>query len=187
MIFAGDSDADLDEIEEFLTGARHTAVADRVLATVLFTDVVASTERAAQLGDRAWRALLDAHDRVVRRQLERFRGREVNTVGDGFVVTFDGPGRAIQCACAIRHGVKALEIEVRAGLHTGEIELRGDDVAGIAVHLAQRVSALAAPGEVLVSRTVADLVVGSGIEFDDRGEHELRGVPGTWHLYSVVA
>jgi class 3 adenylate cyclase len=187
MIFAGDSDADLDEIEEFLTGARHTAVTDRVLATVLFTDVVGSTERAAQLGDRAWRALLDAHDGVVRRQLERFRGREVNTVGDGFVATFDGPGRAIQCACAIRDGVKALDIEVRAGLHTGEIELRGDDVAGIAVHLAQRVSALAAPGEVLVSRTVADLVVGSGIEFADRGEHELRGVPGTWHLYSVVA
>jgi class 3 adenylate cyclase len=187
LIFAGDSDADVDEIEEFLTGARHAPDTDRVLATVLFTDIVGSTERAAQLGDRSWRELLDSHDRVVRRQLERFRGREVNTSGDGFVATFDGPGRAVQCACAIRDAVKALEMEVRTGLHVGEIELRGNDVAGIAVHLAQRVSALAAPGEVLVSRTVTDLVVGSGIQFADRGEHELRGVPGTWHLYSVVA
>jgi class 3 adenylate cyclase len=187
LIFAGDSDADLDEIEEFLTGARHAAVTDRVLATVLFTDIVGSTERAARLGDRAWRGLLDAHDGVVRRQLERFRGREVNTVGDGFVATFDGPGRAIQCACAIRDAVKGLEVEVRTGLHTGEIELRGDDVAGIAVHIAQRVSALAQPAEVLVSRTVTDLVAGSGIRFEDRGECQLKGVPGSWHLYSVVA
>jgi class 3 adenylate cyclase/alpha-beta hydrolase superfamily lysophospholipase len=187
MIFAGDSNADLDQIEEFLTGSAHVAVADRVLATVLFTDMVGSTERAAQLGDREWRALLDAHDRIVRRQLERFRGREVNTLGDGFVATFDGPGRAVQCACAIRDAVKALELEVRAGLHTGEIELRGDDVAGIAVHLAQRVSALAEPGEVLVSRTVTDLVVGSGLQFTGRGTHELKGVPGTWDLYAVVA
>jgi len=154
---------------------------------VLFTDIVGSTERAAELGDRAWRRLLDAHDTAVRRQLERFRGREVNTVGDGFVATFDGPGRAVQCACAIRDAVKALQIEVRAGLHTGEVEVRGDDVAGIAVHLAQRVSSLARPGEVLVSRTVTDLVVGSGVRFDDRGEHELKGIPGTWHLYAVVA
>jgi class 3 adenylate cyclase len=187
MIFAGDSDADLDQIEEFLTGARHDAVTDRVLATVLFTDIVGSTERAAQLGDRAWRGVLDSHDRVVRRQLERFRGREVNTVGDGFVATFDGPGRAIQCACAIRDAVRALEIDVRTGLHTGEVEMRGDDVAGIAVHLAQRVSALAHPGEVLVSRTVTDLVAGSGLQFEDRGEHELKGIPGSWHLYSVAA
>jgi Adenylate and Guanylate cyclase catalytic domain len=132
MIFSGDSDADVDQIEEFLTGAAHTAVTDRVLATVLFTDIVGSTERAAQLGDRAWRGLLDTHDGVVRRQLDRFRGREINTVGDGFVATFDGPGRAVQCACAIRDAVKVLDLEVRAGLHTGEIELRGDDVAGIA-------------------------------------------------------
>jgi class 3 adenylate cyclase len=182
-----DADADLDQIEEFLTGALHVVVTDRVLATVLFTDIVGSTERAAQLGDRAWRALLDAHDGVVRRQLERFRGREVKTVGDGFVATFDGPGRAIQCACAIRDAVKALEIEVRTGLHTGEIEIRGEDVAGIAVHLAQRVSATAHPGEVLVSRTVTDLVAGSGLQFEDRGEHELKGVPGSWRLFAVEA
>jgi class 3 adenylate cyclase len=186
LIIAGDADADLDEIEEFLTGARHAPDTDRVLATVLFTDIVGSTERAGAIGDRRWRDLLDSHDRAVRRQLERFRGREVNTVGDGFVATFDGPGRAIQCACAIRDAVKVVEIEVRTGLHTGEIEMRGEDVAGIAVHLAQRVSALAQPGEVLVSRTVTDLVAGSGIQFEDRGEHELKGVPGTWHLYSVV-
>jgi class 3 adenylate cyclase len=158
-----------------------------VLATVLFTDIVGSTERAAKLGDRAWRGLLDAHDRVVRRQLERFRGREVNTVGDGFVATFDGPGRAIQCACAIRDAVKALDIEVRIGLHTGEIEMRGDDVAGIAVHMAQRVCALARPGEVFVSRTVTDLVAGSGLQFEERGQHDLKGIPGTWQLYSVLA
>ena len=187
LIHAGNSDAVLDEIEEFLTGARHTPAPDRVLATVLFTDIVASTERAAELGDKRWRELLDAHDRSVRRQLERFRGREVNTIGDGFVATFEGPGRGIQCACAIRDALKTLDIDVRAGLHTGEIEVRGDDVAGIAVHLAQRVSGLAPAGEVLVSRTVTDLVAGSGIVFEDRGEHELKGVPGVWHLYSVVA
>jgi class 3 adenylate cyclase len=186
LIFVGDSDADVDAIEEFLTGTRHAVVTDRVLATVVFTDIVGSTERAAQVGDRAWRTLLDAHDRVVRRQLERFRGREVKTLGDGFVATFDGPGRAIRCACAIRDAVKALEIEVRTGLHTGEIEMRGDDVAGIAVHLAQRVSTLAQPGEVLVSRTVTDLVAGSGIQFGDRGEHDLKGVPGAWRLFAVV-
>jgi class 3 adenylate cyclase len=187
LTHAGNSDAVLDEIEEFLTGTRHTPAPGRVLATVLFTDIVASTERAAELGDKRWRELLDAHDRAVRRQLERFRGQEVNTVGDGFVATFDGPGRGIQCACAIRDALKPLEIEVRTGLHTGEIELRGDDVAGIAVHLAQRVSGLAPAGEVLVSRTVTDLVAGSGIDFEDRGEHELKGVPGTWHLYAVRA
>jgi class 3 adenylate cyclase len=186
LIFVGDSDADVDEIEEFLTGARHVPDTDRVLATVLFTDIVGSTERAAQLGDRVWRELLDSHDRVVRRQLERFRGREVNTSGDGFLATFDGPGRAVQCACAIRDAVKALEVEVRTGLHIGEIELRGNDVAGIAVHLAQRVCALAQPAEVLVSRTVTDLVAGSGLKFEDRGEHELKGVPGSWHLYAVA-
>jgi class 3 adenylate cyclase len=187
LMVVGDSDADLDEIEEFLTGVRHAPATDRVLATVLFTDIVGSTERAAELGDRRWRELLDAHDRAVRRQLERFRGREVNTAGDGFLATFDGPGRAIECAGAIRAAVRALDIEVRAGLHTGEIEMRGDDVAGVAVHIGARVSALAGTGEVLVSSTVKDLVAGSGIEFEDRGEHELKGVPGTWHLYSVVA
>jgi class 3 adenylate cyclase len=186
LMFVGDSDGDIDQIEEFLTGTRQAVGTDRVLATVLFTDIVGSTERATRLGDRAWRALLDAHDRVVRRQLERLRGREVKTVGDGFVATFDGPGRAIQCACAIRDALKALDIEVRAGLHPGEVELRGDDVAGIAVHLAQRVSALADPGKVFVSRTVTDLVAGSGIQFEDQGEHNLKGIAGTWHLYSVV-
>jgi class 3 adenylate cyclase len=187
LIFVGDSDADVDEIEEFLTGTRHPITTDRVLATVLFTDIVGSTERATTLGDRRWRELLDSHDRAVRHELRRFGGREVNTVGDGFVATFDGPGRAIRCACAIRDAVKALEIEVRTGLHTGEIEMRGDDVAGIAVHLAQRVSALAHPGEVIVSRTVTDLVAGSGIQFEDRGEHNLKGITGTWQLYSVLA
>jgi len=185
LIFAGDADADLDEIEEFLTGARHAPATDRVLATVLFTDIVGSTERAAELGDRRWRDLLDSHDRTVRRQLERFRGREVNTAGDGFLATFDGPGRAIECACAIRDAVRALGIEVRAGLHTGEIEARGDDVAGMAVHIGQRVSALAGAGEVLVSRTVTDLVAGSGLQFVERGEKELKGVPGTWAVFAV--
>jgi class 3 adenylate cyclase len=140
---------------------------------------------AAERGDKVWRELLDRHDRAVRRQLERFGGREVNTSGDGFIAAFDGPGRAIQCACAIRDAVGAFGIEVRAGMHTGEVETRGDDVAGMAVHIGARVSALASGGEVLVSGTVKDLVVGSGIEFDDHGEHELKGVPGAWHLYRV--
>jgi class 3 adenylate cyclase len=187
VMFVGDSDSDLDEIEEFLTGARHAPVTDRVLATVLFTDIVGSTQRAAELGDRRWRDLLDAHDRAVRRQLERFRGREVNTAGDGFLASFDGPGRAIECACAIRDAVRALGIEVRAGLHTGEIEVRGDDVAGMAVHIGARVAALAGPSEVLVSGGVPPLVAGSGIAFNDRGEHELKGVPGTWKLFAVQA
>jgi class 3 adenylate cyclase len=156
-----------------------------VLATVLFTDIVGSTQRAAELGDRRWRDLLDAHDRAIRRQLERFRGREVNTAGDGFLATFDGPGRAILCACAIRDTVRALGIEVRAGLHTGEIELRGEDVAGVAVHIGARVAAIAGPGEVLVSGAIPPLVAGSGIAFADRGERELKGVPGTWRLYAV--
>jgi class 3 adenylate cyclase len=185
LIFVGDADADLDEIEEFLTGARHAPATDRVLATVLFTDIVGSTERVAELGDRRWRDLLDSHDRTVRRQLGRFRGREVNTSGDGFLATFDGPGRAIECACAIRDAVRALGIEVRAGLHTGEIEVRGDDVAGMAVHIGARVSASAGAGEVFASSTVKDLVAGSGIEFDDRGEHDLKGVPGAWRLFAV--
>lgn len=186
MIYAGNSDADLDEIEEFLTGARHAPRTDRVLATMLFTDIVGSTEHASGLGDRRWRDVLDGHDRTVRRQLERFHGREVNTAGDGFLATFDGPGRAIHCACAIRDAVRALGIEVRAGLHTGEIEVRGDDIAGLAVHIGARVAHDAGAGQVLVSSTVKDLVAGSGIEFDDGGEHELKGVPGRWRLYSVV-
>jgi len=188
LIFVGNSDADLDEIDEFLTGARPAPRADRVLATVLFTDIVGSTEHLAELGDRNWRDLLDAHDRAIRRQLERFRGREVGTRGDGFVATFDGPGRAIECGCAMRDAVRALGLEIRVGLHTGEIEVRaGDDVAGVAVHIGARVAQHAGASEVLVSSTVKDLVAGSGIEFDDRGEHELKGVPETWRLFSVVS
>jgi class 3 adenylate cyclase/alpha-beta hydrolase superfamily lysophospholipase len=186
LIYAGDSVALLDEVEEFLTGTRSKVETDRVLATVLFTDIVGSTDRAADLGDKKWRDLLDAHDEAVRRQLERFRGREINTTGDGFAATFDGPGRAIQCARAIRDAVRALGIDLRAGLHTGEIELRGDDVAGMAVHIAARVAASAAPGEILVSGAVPPLVVGSGVEFDDRGQHDLKGVPGAWKLFAVV-
>ncbi|MFI5506158.1 adenylate/guanylate cyclase domain-containing protein [Mycobacterium sp. NPDC051804] len=174
------------EIAEFLTGHQAEVPDDRVLATVLFTDIVDSTRRAAALGDREWRALLDAHDAVVRAQLARFRGREVNTSGDGFLATFDGPQRAIRCAMAIRDGVQALGIEVRAGLHTGEVEIRGDDIGGIAVHIGARVSALPGPNDVLVSSTLRDLVIGSGLEFDDRGAHQLKGVPGEWRLFAVA-
>jgi pimeloyl-ACP methyl ester carboxylesterase/class 3 adenylate cyclase len=183
--FVGDAEAVLDEIEEFLTGARPVAEPDRVLATVLFTDVVGSTELAARLGDRRWRDLLDAHHAAVRRQLDRFRGREVKTVGDGFLATFDGPARAIRCADAIRASVRTLGLEVRAGLHTGEVELIGDDVGGIAIHVGARVAALAGPGEVLVSSTVKDLVAGSGLRFEDRGTHRLKGVPEGWRLFAA--
>ena len=170
------------EIAEFLTGHQADVADDRVLATVLFTDIVDSTRRAAEIGDRDWHALLDAHDAVVRAQLARFRGREVNTSGDGFLAMFDGPQRAIRCAMAIRDAVQALGIQVRAGLHTGECEIRGDDIGGIAVHIGARVSALAGPNDVLVSSTLRDLVIGSGLEFEDRGAHELKGVPGEWRL-----
>ena len=175
------------EIAEFLTGHQAEVADDRVLATVLFTDIVDSTRMAAEIGDRNWHALLDAHDAVVRSQLARFRGREVNTSGDGFLATFDGPQRAIRCAMAIRDAVQPLGIEVRAGLHTGECEIRGDDIGGIAVHIGARVSALAGPNDVLVSSTLRDLVIGSGLEFDDRGAHQLKGVPGDWHLFAVAA
>jgi class 3 adenylate cyclase len=184
--FVGDQDAILDEIEEFLTGVRRSVETDRVLATVLFTDIVGSTKRAVQLGDREWRDLLDSHHRAVRRELDRWRGTEVDTAGDGFLATFDGPARAIRCACAIRDAVRGLGLEIRAGLHTGECEVHGETVAGIAVHIGARVAALAGPGEVLVSSTVKDLVAGSGIEFDEHGEYELKGVPGRWRLYSVA-
>jgi class 3 adenylate cyclase len=175
------------EIAEFLTGEQAEVPDDRVLATVLFTDIVDSTRRAAEMGDRDWHALLDAHDAVVRSQLARFRGREVNTSGDSFLATFDGPQRAIRCAMAIRDAVQALGIEVRAGLHTGECEVRGDDIGGIAVHIGARVSTLAGPNDVLVSSTLRDLVIGSGLEFEDRGTHELKGVPGEWHLFAVAS
>ena len=175
------------EIAEFLTGQHADVPDDRVLATVLFTDIVDSTRRAAEMGDRDWHALLDAHDAVVRVQLTRFRGREVNTSGDGFLAMFDGPQRAIRCAMAIRDAVQALGIEVRAGLHTGECEVRGDDIGGIAVHIGARVSALAGPNDVLVSSTLRDLVIGSGLEFEDHGAHTLKGVPGEWKLFRVTA
>ena len=175
------------EIAEFLTGQQAEVADDRVLATVLFTDIVDSTRRAAEMGDRDWHALLDAHDAVVRAQLNRFRGREVNTSGDGFLAMFDGPQRAIRCAMAIRDAVQALGIQVRAGLHTGECEVRGDDIGGLAVHIGARVSALAGPNDVLVSSTLRDLVIGSGLEFEDRGAHELKGVPGEWHLFAVAS
>ena len=178
--------ASFQEIAEFLTGHQAEVAEDRVLATVLFTDIVDSTRRAAEMGDRDWHALLDAHDAVVRSQLSRFRGREVNTSGDGFLAMFDGPQRAIRCAMAIRDAVQTLGIEVRAGLHTGECEVRGDDIGGIAVHIGARVSALAGPNDVLVSSTLRDLVIGSGLEFEDRGTHQLKGVPGEWRLFAVA-
>jgi class 3 adenylate cyclase/pimeloyl-ACP methyl ester carboxylesterase len=180
-----DTDAIVDEVEQFLTGVRGAPEPDRVLATVMFTDIVASTERAAELGDRRWRSVLDDHESLVRRELDRFHGREVKTTGDGFLVTFDGPARAIRCAWAIAEEVRSLGIEIRAGLHTGECELRNSDVGGIAVHIGSRVQSRADPSEVLVSSTVKDLVAGSGIEFADRGEHELKGVPDRWHLFAV--
>jgi class 3 adenylate cyclase len=175
-----------DEVAEFLTGERPVVEIERVLTTMLFTDIVGSTERAASLGDERWRVLLDAHDRTVRDQLGRHRGREVETSGDSFFASFDGPARAIRCAQAIVKATGTLGVELRVGLHTGECEVRGDHLGGLAVHIAARVGALAASGEVLVSGTVKDLVVGSGIEFIDRGEHQLKGVPGSWKLFAVV-
>jgi class 3 adenylate cyclase len=185
LYWVGDTDLMLDEVQEFLTGVRHGADPDRVLATILFTDIVGSTELIFEVGERKWRDLLDSHDAAMRRQLERFRGREVKTTGDGVLATFDGPGRALLCACAIRDAAAQLGLQIRAGVHVGEIEIRGDDVAGTAVHIGQRVQALAQPGEVLVSATVKDLVAGSNIEFEDRGQHALKGVPGTWQLFRV--
>jgi len=186
----GDSDRLFKELEAFLTTiteqARPTLEVDRVLATVLFTDIVDATARAAELGDRAWRRLLEAHHEVVRSQLQQFRGREMDTAGDGFFATFDGPARAIRCACAIRERLTELEVEIRAGLHTGECELVDGKASGIAVHTGARVASRAEPGQILVSSTVKDLVAGSGLTFDDRGTHELKGVPGDWRLYSVA-
>ncbi len=184
--WVGDQDAILDEVEEFLTGVRRGPEPDRVLATVLFTDIIGSTERAAQIGDRRWRGLLDGYYAHVRRELGRFRGREIDTAGDGVLATFDGPARAIRCACEIGRAVKSLGIEVRSGLHTGEIEVMDTSVGGIAVHIGARVAAHAGAGEVLVSSTVKDLVAGSGIRFEDRGSHTLKGVPGEWRLFSAA-
>lgn len=180
-----DGDDILDEMQEFLTGVREPAEPERMLATVLFTDIVGSTDRARELGDRRWRDLLERHNEIVRRDLERFRGVEIDTAGDGFFATFDGPARAIRCARSIVENVRGVGLDVRSGLHTGECELSAGSVRGIAVHTGARVASLAAPGEVLVSSTVKDLVAGSGIEFTDRGVHELKGIPGEWRLYAA--
>ena len=185
LYWVGDTAAVLDEIEEFLTGARGGSDAERILTTVLFTDIVGSTDWAASLGDVRWRDLLDSHDQLVRDELRRFHGREVNTAGDGFVASFPSPSRAIDCAQSVVERVRDLGIEVRAGVHAGEVEIRGDDVAGMAVHIGARVAAKAEASEVLVSSTVRDIVTGSGRRFVDRGVHELKGVPGEWRLYAV--
>ena len=185
-IWVGESDSVVDEVEAFLTGTRSAHEADRVLATLLFTDIVDSTKRAAKLGDRRWRELLDQHNGVVRREIARFRGREIKTLGDGFIATFDGPARAVRCALAIAEGVRPLDIEIRSGVHTGEVEFKGDDVGGIAVHIAARVAALATGSQILVSRTVRDLVAGSGLSFSDRGMHALKGIPEELRLYAVA-
>ena len=184
--WVGDTGPMLDEIEEFITGVRGGFDAERVLTTIVFTDIVGSTQRAAALGDLRWHDLLDNHDRIVRHELGRFRGREVNTSGDGFVATFTSPSVAIDCADAIVDAVRPLGIEVRIGIHAGEVEIRGDDVAGMAVHIGARVAALAGPSEVLVSSTVREIVTGSRHTFAERGEHELKGVPGRWRVYALV-
>jgi class 3 adenylate cyclase len=184
--WVGDQDAVLDEIEESLTGVRRGPQLDRVLATVLFTDIVDSTKKAAELGDARWKELLRAHDERVRTELARFRGVEVKTTGDGFLATFDGPARAVGCAQTLAGTMGNLGIEIRAGCHTGEVELLSGDLGGIAVHIGARIAALAGAGEVLVSSTVKDLVVGAGLRFDDRGIHPLKGVPDAWHLYAVA-
>jgi pimeloyl-ACP methyl ester carboxylesterase/class 3 adenylate cyclase len=181
----GDIDSLVDEIEEFLTGIRPVRAPDRVLATVLFTDIIGATEKAAGLGDRRWHELLDNHHATVRRNLVRFRGREIDTAGDSFFAAFDGPARAVQCACAVADAVQPLGLEIRAGLHTGECQVMGAKVGGIAVHIGARVAALAGAGEVLVSSTVKDLVAGSGLRFADRGIKQLKGVPGEWHIFAV--
>jgi len=181
------TDQILDEVEEFLTGARSVPERDRVLASVLFTDIVDSTRRAAELGDSKWRLLLNQHDALAERQIARHGGRLVKTTGDGVLATFDGPARSVRCARAISEGAQALGMEIRAGVHTGEVELRGDDIAGIGVNIAARIEAMAQPGEVLVSRTVTDLVAGSDLEFDSRGEHDLKGVPGRWQVFAARA
>jgi len=183
--FLGDFNAIVDEVEEFVTGVRPPPERNRVLATVLFTDIVGSTASAAASGDRQWRSILDDHDRLVVDQIARFHGRRIKTTGDGVLAMFDGPGRAVQCACAIRASVRSLGLEIRSGLHCGEVELRGDDVGGIAVHIGARVAGLAHTGQVLVSSTVKDLVAGSGINFADAGVHQLKGIPESWRLFSV--
>lgn len=187
LVWAGDGDDIAGEIEEFMTGERHEPDRDRVLATVLFTDIVGSTGLAAELGDRRWRDLLDSHDILARNTVERFRGHLIKTTGDGLLATFDGPARGIRSACAIRDGVRKLGVEVRAGLHTGEIEVRGADIGGLAVHVAQRVATTSGSGEIVVSSTVKDLVAGAGIAFADRGRHRLKGIADDWQLFAVAS
>ena len=188
LIFAGDQDSVLDEIEQFLTGGLASVPADRVLATILFTDIVGSTDQAATVGDRRWRDLLERHDRLASREVGRYRGRIVKSTGDGLLATFDGPARAVRAGVALRDIVKeSLDVDLRVGVHTGECEVMGDDLGGIGVHIASRVESSAAPGEVLVSSTVKDLVVGSGLRFEDRGERTLKGVPGQWRLHAFTA
>jgi class 3 adenylate cyclase len=184
--YVGDADALLDEVEKFLTGATPQVTTDRVLATVLFTDIVSSTEQNVALGDRRWRERLDEHDSAVRAQLDEHGGREVSTAGDGFFAVFDGPARALRCALAIIDEAHGVGVDIRAGVHTGECEIRGDNLAGIAVTIGARIAALAGPGEVLTSRTVKDLVAGSEITFHDCGEHILKGVPDPWRIYRAV-
>jgi class 3 adenylate cyclase len=183
--FLGDYGAIVDEVEEFLTGVRPLPERDRVLATVLFTDIVGSTELAMTWGDRQWRSFLDDHDRLVEEQIARFQGRTIKSTGDGVLALFDGPGRAVMCACALRASVRELGAEIRSGLHCGEVELRGDDVGGIAVHIAARIAGIADAGQILVSSTVKDLITGSGIAFDDVGTCELKGLQESWRLFSV--
>jgi class 3 adenylate cyclase len=186
LFFVGDTDALVDEIEEFLTGARSGTEGDVALAAVLFTDIVASTEHQARVGPREWSRLTDRHDAMVRSALARHRGREVKTTGDGFLATFDATGRALRCAADIVTGAKDMQLELRAGVHTGEVEIRGDDIAGLAVTIAKRVCDLAGPGQVLASEAVRMNMVGAGVQFQDRGEHQLKGVPGTWRLLTVT-
>lgn len=187
LAFSEDIDALLDEIEEFLTGARTRPDPDRVLATILFTDIVDSTRHAAEIGDRRWKDLLEQHHRLVRAELERYGGREVLTAGDGFLATFDSPRRAIECARAAGQEIRSIGLEIRSGVHTGEIELSGEDIRGMAVHIGARIAARAEGGEVLASSTVKDLLAGSTFTFEDRGEHELKGVPGAWRLFAISA
>jgi class 3 adenylate cyclase len=184
--YLGDQGPILEAIEEFVTGARHSAEVDRVLATVFFTDIVGSTEKAVEIGDARWRELLLAHNELVRNELDRFQGREIATSGDGLFATFDGPARAVRCASAVVTSVRQLGIEIRAGIHTGECERMGDNLGGIAVHIGARIAALSEPSEVLVSSTVKDLVAGSGLRFEDRGMHRLKGVPDEWRIFAVV-
>jgi len=185
LYFVGDSDAILDEVQEFLVGVREPAEPDRVLATVMFTDIVESTSKVVALGDRAWRDLVQSHHAAVRRQLERFRGREIDTAGDGFFAAFDGPARAIRCAQAIRDAMRALDLEVRIGIHTGECDVLEDKISGVAVNTGARIAASAEPSEILVSRTVVDLVAGAGMEFSDAGVRRFKGIPGEWQLHAV--